>query len=53
MAYSPERNEMFYLDHTNTFTRFEEQVVGLQSVPSSLEWVVGKKGHLEFVRIGS
>lgn len=53
MAYSPERNEMFYLDHTNTFTRFEEQIVGLQSVPSSLEWVVGKKGHLEFVRIGS
>jgi hypothetical protein len=52
MAYSPESNEMFYFDHTNAFQKFEEKMVGLQSVPSSLQWVLGKKGHLEFVRIG-
>lgn len=51
MAYSPETNEMHYLDSAGVFRKFEESSVGLQRVPSSLSWVVGKKGHLDFVRI--
>ncbi len=52
MAYRPESNELFYLDQSGAFRKFEEQPVALQRVPSSLSWVVGKKGHLGFVRIG-
>lgn len=53
MAYSAETNQMYYLDQTGAFAKFEEQVLGLQRVPSSLSWVLGKKGHLDFVRIGA
>jgi uncharacterized protein len=52
MAYSAEDNAMYYLNHENRFEPFQEKMVGLQNVPSSLQWVVGKKENLEFVRIG-
>ena len=51
MAYSAESNEVHYLDSAGMFRKFEEPSVSLQRVPSSLSWVVGKKGHLDFVRI--
>lgn len=53
MAYSAETNEMHYLDHAGVFQKFEGQAADLQRVPSSLSWVLGKKGHLEFVRVGA
>ena len=52
MAYSSESNTMHYFDHTGAFTVFDEKVLGLRRVKSSLEWVVGKKGHLDFVQVG-
>jgi uncharacterized protein YbcC (UPF0753/DUF2309 family) len=52
MSYSAEHNQMHYFNHKGEFEKFDEQMVGLQTVTSSLQWVVGKKGHLEFVRIG-
>jgi hypothetical protein len=52
MAYSAEDNAMYYLNHENNFEVFEEKMVGLRTVPSSLDWVLGKKENLEFVRIG-
>ncbi len=53
MSYSAEKNEMHYLDELGVFRKFDEPTVGLQRVPSSLSWVVGKKGHLDFVRVGA
>jgi len=53
MAYSAEDNRMYYLNQSYQFEPFEETMVGLQSVPSSLQWVLGKRGNLEFVQIGS
>lgn len=52
MAYSAENNRMYYLNTSGVFEPYEETMVGLRNVPSSLEWVVGKRGNLEFVRIG-
>lgn len=52
MAYSSESNELYYYNHANEFEKFDEQSIGLRSVSSSLDWVLGKKGHLDFVRIG-
>jgi hypothetical protein len=52
MAYSAEDNQMYYFNHKGEFEKYEEKMVGLQNVRSSLQWVLGKKGHLEFVRIG-
>lgn len=52
MAYRAEANELFLFDHTQAFVKLEGAIGGLRSVASSLDWVVGKKEHLEFVRIG-
>jgi uncharacterized protein YbcC (UPF0753/DUF2309 family) len=52
MSYSAEDNRMYYLNHESNFVPFDEKMVGLQVVPSSLQWALGKKGNLEFVRIG-
>lgn len=51
-AYRAEQNELFVYDHTDTFSRFEEMTVRLPRFSSSLAWVAGKKGHLDFVEIG-
>ena len=53
MAYSAERNQLYYYDSNNSFVLFDEQTVDTQKVSSSLSWVVGKKDHLEFVRVGT
>ena len=52
MSYSAEDNQMYYFNHHGEFEKFDEKMVGLQTVRSSLQWVLGKKGHLEFVRVG-
>lgn len=51
-AYSAEKNEISFLNQRGVFEKFDEPAVGLGQVPSSLDWVVGKKGHLDFVRVG-
>lgn len=52
MTYSQTDNRLHYFDHTGTFVPFEEVVVESGSVSSSLSWVLGKKGHLDFVQVG-
>jgi uncharacterized protein YbcC (UPF0753/DUF2309 family) len=48
MTYSSDTNSLHYFDHTGTFVPFEEQAAEVTSIPSSLPWVIGKRGHLEF-----
>ncbi len=52
MTYSAEENKLHYLDHTGTFVPFDELTVDIPTVSSSLSWVLGKKDHLDFVRVG-
>jgi uncharacterized protein YbcC (UPF0753/DUF2309 family) len=48
MTYSSDTNSLHYFDHTGTFVPFEEQAAEVTSISSSLPWVIGKRGHLEF-----
>jgi hypothetical protein len=52
MTYSHADNRMHYFDYTGTFVPFEELTVDIPVVSSSLSWVLGKKGHLDFVQVG-
>lgn len=51
MCYSPDENKLMYFEHTGEFVQFEENTVDIKTVSSSLSWVVGKREHLEFVRV--
>lgn len=51
MAYASDRNQLYYYDTARNFVLFDEQAVDVNIVPSSSAYVVGKKEHLDFVRI--
>lgn len=51
MTYSQRDNRLHYFDHTGVFVPFEELTVEIGTASSSLSWALGKKGHLEFVRV--
>jgi len=51
MAYASDRNQLYYYDNSCNFVLFDEPFVDVNVVSSSLSYVVGKKDHLEFVRI--
>jgi uncharacterized protein YbcC (UPF0753/DUF2309 family) len=52
MAYSADENVLHHFDHTGSFVPFDELTVDISTVSSSLSWVLGKKDHLDFVRVG-
>jgi uncharacterized protein len=53
MAYAAKENSLYHFDHTGSFKRFESDVSAPQAVATSLKWVLGKKGHLDFVKVGA
>ncbi len=52
MAYASDRNQLYYYNDKQQFTLFDEEAVHIDTVPSSVAYVAGQKGHLEFVRVG-
>jgi uncharacterized protein YbcC (UPF0753/DUF2309 family) len=52
MTYSAEANTLQHFDYTGSFVPFDELTVDIPTVSSSLSWVLGKKDHLDFVRVG-
>jgi hypothetical protein len=52
MAYSSERNQLYYYNEKSEFTLFDEETVHIDTIPSFLAYAADQKGHLEFVRLG-
>jgi uncharacterized protein YbcC (UPF0753/DUF2309 family) len=52
MAYASDENAMYFYSSRGVFEKFEDPAPSLRLVPTSLDWVVGKKGHLDFVKVG-
>jgi hypothetical protein len=53
MIYNELDNSLEYYGNNNELQTVKDVSAGIRTVNSSLEWVVGKKEHLDFVAIKS